>query len=251
MGILYTIPCWTFSSFILGFIWTALYGDTVGCIGALLVKKEWRSRGVGTILMEKAMAYLGDHNICVSSVSNVIPYYQSKGFQYTSFQITQFSGSINKHKLQQPKLCVPVTKMTKGMFDLVCKYDETVHQYPRRHFLEEITDPEETITFVTVDNESGTVTGYGCAHLTALDIWFIGPLFANDDIIAKNLWFSLLSTVPEKKKVMFTMVNGNQVTNDIVQEHEFTKDFGETRLWTKCVMDLPFSFGKGLCFEYL
>lgn len=106
---------------------TALYEDTVGCIGALLVKPDWRSKGVGTILMETAMAYLGEHNICVSSINNVIPYYQTRGFHYTSFEVIQCSGFINKRKLQPPKLHVQVTKMSQAIFDQVCKYDKTIH----------------------------------------------------------------------------------------------------------------------------
>lgn len=79
------------------------------------------------------------------------------------------------------------------------------------------------------------VTGYGCAQMTDLGVYFIGLLFSDDSMTARSLWFHLLLVAPEKK-VMICMINGNPETKSIVQEHNFdtAEDFRETHLWTKC-----------------
>jgi len=114
----------------IGMCMTTRY-DEYGFIGELIVVTEMRGRGVGGLLMEKAIQYLhsqGTGKIYLDGVLKAVPLYERAGFRRTSRSL-RFSGRI------QGKTHPQVRPMRDPDRALVFAQDRTAFGADRSYFL--------------------------------------------------------------------------------------------------------------------
>jgi ribosomal protein S18 acetylase RimI-like enzyme len=98
------------------------YGES-GFLGELIVRNDARGRGVGTQLMQHAIAYLshrGVRNIYLDGVEGAIPLYERLGFRKVCRSL-RFSGKLRGDRYPWIRAMTPadlavVTEMDRGVF---------------------------------------------------------------------------------------------------------------------------------------
>lgn len=218
-----------------------MFSDTIGYVGALVVREDCRKMGIGKCLLQKSTEYVGEKNFGLTSVDEIIPLYRSKGFQYTSFRMATYIGKINKTKLFNPASSTDefsINEYSEEMFDEICRYDQKIHILPHREFLKLWIDRNNSTSFVAI-SKSGGVVGYATIHPENATTSYIGPLFADNDDIAQALWSKALSSLPEGTGIHFNIIKGNKVTSRIAEEHNLDVIVNGTRLYTKNIIEFP------------
>ena len=87
------------------------------------------------------------------------------------------------------------------------EYDTTVHAYPRAAFLEKWISAPNCYSFAAT-NSDGNVVGYTVVRtiINHEDGWKIGPLFADDTNIARNLYKTVFDKVGAEDRPSATVI---------------------------------------------
>ncbi len=217
-----------------GFFFSELDGEPIGCISAVaydnfygfiglyVVRPDYRGKGYGLRLWTAAMEYLGDRNIGLDGVIAQQDNYKRSGFRL-AYRNIRYEG-IGKGTLSRDIVCLDEVP-----FDRVAAYDAGIFSVPRPDFLRLWIDQPDGAAFGYMVN--GILKGYGV--IRACGVGFkIGPLFADDHIIAGHLYNALAGTVPGKP-VFIDVPEMNTAAMAIAKRHGMTPVFETARMYTK------------------
>jgi hypothetical protein len=183
------------------------YGNEFGFIGFYIVKKEFRGQGYGHKIWQVASDYL--KNIC-SGLDGVVAQQESyesdgyvKAFNQFRFEEADVKGARDSEILDIKNIS----------FDKIVEYDNNVVKYNRNIFLSCWLNMEGTNSCGIMRDDK--IVGYGLIR-ACRNGYKIGPLFADDFIIAEKIYLALADyatgntvylDVPEANKIGFELAN--------------------------------------------
>ncbi len=224
-----------------GFLMAKIEGNTVGCISAVayndnygfigfyIVAPEYRGKGYGVELGKAALASLGDRNIGLDGgLERQDVHKKYWGFSY-AYKNMRFQGKAESKKLPT---ALPIAGVE---FNKLLEYDSQVFLFPRPVFLSYWISRADSFGYYL--EHEGTILGYGILR-KCFTGYRIGPLFADDEIIAREIVDALLSNIPGELYYL-DIPEPNTASLKIVQQYNMQKVFETARMYTKEIPNAP------------
>jgi ribosomal protein S18 acetylase RimI-like enzyme len=174
-----------------GSISVVKYGDEFAFLGLYIVHPEFRGKGYGKALWNKAMAFAGNRTIGLDGVVAQQENYRRRGFEM-AYRTVRYGGI--------PEMSdkggggVDVGPVTQTKLEGLLRYDAGIFPGLRYSFLTAWCGAPEKRKSVIVGGGS-KIRGYGTIR-RCFDGYKVGPLFANSPKVATALLAKLL---PEAK----------------------------------------------------
>lgn len=213
----------------IGCISAITYRDNFGFIGFYIVKPQYRGKGYGIQIWNRAMEYLKGRNIGLDGVVAQQDNYKKSGFKlaYRNVRyegITGFSDSSGTMNLSN----IP--------FKELLDYDKKMFSLARPEFLKLwIMQPEGAALGIRKD---GNLAGYGVIR-ACRNGFKIGPLFADNEDIAERLFNGLNSRVPEGEPIFLDTPDPNNEAIALAERHGMKRVFETARMYTGDTDILP------------
>ncbi len=176
------------------------YAGEFGFMGLFIVKKEYRSQGLGNLLWNQRKSLLISNlnlgaSIGMDGVRSMQPFYSKGGFErlFTDerHELLGEGFSYSQH----------VKLLDKPYIKQLQQFDEMCFGFKRTSFLNYWVENPAAKSFVFISENS--LKGYAVIR-QAIEGFKIGPLFAENKTVAKDLF-----------KACLTEVDGEKVTIDI------------------------------------
>ena len=206
------------------------YGDSFGFIGLFIVKHKFRGKGIGTRIGREGMAYLADHNIGLDGVVEQQSYYLRHGFR-TAYHNLRYEG-VGGGSL--PEGVVDISEVP---FEKLLEYDTCMFPSPRPQFLKCWIDQPEGAALAVV--KGSRVAGYGVIRQCRTG-YKIGPLFADNEHVAENLFAALKSHVPGES-IFLDTPEVNPAAVELAERHHMRVLFQTVRMYSKEEPSIPLS----------
>lgn len=163
---------------------TALrYDESFAFVGFYIVKPEYRGSGYGLALWEAAMEHARDCNVGLDGVLAQVDNYARSGF-VLDVRNARYRGGGGGAAENGTALVTPADLPEIVAFDRAC------FPAPREGFLRSWSTLRDS--FSRIARAAGEVVGYGTIR-RCREGWKIGPLFADDPIVARRLFDDLRS----------------------------------------------------------
>lgn len=212
-----------------GSISAVAYDRHFGVVGFYIVKPQFRGRGFGIKLWQTAMSYLGsERNIGLDGVIAQQENYKKSGFKiaYNHIRYETVGGGV-----------VPpgIVELKTLPFEELVAYDRPFFPAERALFLRHwIEQPESAALGVIRDKH---LVGYGVVRKSSAG-FRIGPLFANDEQIACEL-FQALAAKSKNAKVFLDVPDANPEAIALAQRYGMQPTFPTARMYTLSFPNLP------------
>jgi ribosomal protein S18 acetylase RimI-like enzyme len=201
-----------------GHVFSISYGR-LGWIGFLIVKAEYRRRGIGTLLTRRAMGYLLSckvETIKLEAVSAIADLYRKLGFvdEYDSLRFTGVSRkitSLSSHRINTLKI--------EGIKQLT-KFDAEYFGANRTKVLHRLYQENPQLCFVS--RVGSRIVGYIMFRKTKSG-YIIGPWVCNPENpqIARELLMECMETIGHNAKLYVGVPAMNEVAVEILQDFDF------------------------------
>jgi ribosomal protein S18 acetylase RimI-like enzyme len=204
-----------------GCISVVAYDATFGFLGLYIVRPEFRGRGLGLKLWQAGMARLGNRNIGLDGVVAQQNNYRKSGFRL-DYRNIRYQG------LGKPASPSGTVDLSAVSFDRLLAYDSQMFPVPRERFLQcWITQPQAAGHAVI---SNGALAGYGLIRPCRNGVK-IGPLFADDENIAEDL-FQALSAQAPGAAIYLDVPETNAAAVMLAERHGMQKVFETARMYT-------------------
>jgi GNAT superfamily N-acetyltransferase len=208
------------------------YDTSSSFFGLYIVKKSYRNQGYGLRMTEHCLKYAGNRNIGLDGVLENVHLYQRKGFKpffiNQRFEHLGFDTESNSSEI--------VTLSSLSLNDIVA-YERSCFFGNRSKFIEKwITQPQVTALAYLKNNK---IQGYGVCR-KCYQGYKIGPLFANNEIIAESL-FLALQQHKVGEKVYIDIPETNTIGNYLVKKYNLKSVFSTMRMYNQFLPDLDYS----------
>ena len=212
-----------------GCISAVAYNDNYGFIGFYIVAPEYRGKGYGVELGKAALASLGDRNIGLDGgLERQDVHKKYWGFSY-AYKNMRFQGKAESKK---SPTALPIAGVE---FNKLLEYDSQVFLFPRPVFLSYWISRADSFGYYL--EHEGTILGYGILR-KCFTGYRIGPLFADDEIIAREIVEALLSNIPGELYYL-DIPEPNTASLKIVHQYNMQKVFETARMYTKEIPNVP------------
>ncbi len=206
------------------------YDESFGFAGFYIVLPEFRGRGIGHALVEKASSYAGSRSMGNDAVVAQQETYRQLGFNL-AYRNIRYCGLASLHKADAPGI-IDLRKVPFG--DLV-EYDRAMFPAERPVFLEHWIDQTEGAALGCKSN--GKLAGYGVIRKCRQG-YKIGPLFADREEIAEKLFLALTGRVPGEEYFL-DIPEPNPAAGSLVRRHSMHSVFETARMYSGAVPSLP------------
>lgn len=207
------------------------YGSAFGFLGFYITKKEFRNQGYGIQVWNKAIQYLKTQNIGLDGVVEQQENYKKSGFKL-AYNNARYQFNSRKFKINDPK----IKSALEVSFDELNQYDNQFFPVDRKTFLRSWIKQPESVALVKVENNK--IQGYGMIRKCRAG-YKIGPLFADNYLIAADLFKLLVSSVIENEPVFLDIPEISQNAVKLVNQYQMQKVFATARMYTKEFPQLP------------
>ena len=202
------------------------------------MRSDFRRRGIGKLLWESRVAYVGDRNLSIAAASSRITPNRKAGFLHLSYEISAYGGVAARDKLTPTSDSeFEVLRYTDALFDDVLDYDTTIQTVEREAFLQQWLDTDVTTTFLA--RCDGHVIGYGCIQPMEGGGYHVGPLFADRPHVGRVLFNKLALAVPEDAELGVEIASSQNLSQSLVAEHSFKHRSDSRRMYNRAVLDIP------------
>ena len=170
--------------------------------GLYIVDPKFRGRGLGLELTKARLKYCGDRNIGIDGVLENVEIYKRVGYKpfYMNHRF-QVEASLQEFD----KECV--AQITEAHIEDVIAYDRLCFPAERSHFLKKWIQQPEGMALAFVSN--GKVCGFAIRR-KCLQGYKIGPLFADDAIVAQTLFRALQEDIAGETVILDVPENNQQ-----------------------------------------
>jgi len=206
------------------------YGEDYGFIGFYIVKPEFRGQGVGIQIWDAAMKFLSGRMIGLDGVPGQVVNYQKSGFVYAHRNRT-FKG-IALHRESDEK---GITELTIKDFGFIRDYDLNFVPAERDKFLDCWLSQKESHVLGFVENES--LKGYGKIRRCNSG-YKIGPLFADNKLIAGKLLTSLQNKIPAGEHFTLDIPELNTASLKLAKDFQMEYAFETARMYKNALPDI-------------
>ena len=206
----------------IGCISAVSYSEDFGFMGFYIVLPEYRGKGFGLQLWERAVQYLGERSIGLDGVLAQQENYKKSHFQLY-YRNIRFEGKGSGHSY---KSLIDVKDIP---FETLLRYDTPIFGLSRKTFLEDWTNMPNTSTLGKLNQ--GRLTGYGTIRPCSRR-YKIGPLFADDFETAKEIYQGLLAKAGNTP-VLLDVPEVNKQALKLVESSHLEKVFETARMYNK------------------
>lgn len=220
-----------------GFLVGELNGQPVACISAVrydakfgfmgfyIVKPEYRGQGYGMELFNYAFKMMGKRNIGGDGVLERIEDYKTQGFKPT-YKNRRYQGiSVNTNPFMNG-----LVDIKKANFKTLCVYDNSVFPAKRNEFLKCWITQEAAKGFASLHYDR--IIGYGLIR-PCVKGYKIGPLFADNAIMAEIIFNALVSSIPEGEEFFFDVPEVNIEAVKLAEKNKMRIVFETMRIYTE------------------
>lgn len=215
------------------------YSEKLGYLSFYLVKPEFRQKGYGLPLWNKALQQLESRNIILDAMPSQIGIYQQLGFktQY-SFCSYHYDSGVMKMPSQESLILIESGEI----LEKVLIYDQSFFPADRRKYMRYWLSQTNAVGFAW--QEGNKIVGYGLIR-KAQTGFRIGPLYANSVHIASVLLQALLAQAKDDK-VSISMPEDTRMTQKITSEFNLRSGTRLQRMYSKRPIDLPIEHILGI-----
>ena len=219
-----------------GFFVGRLNGEPIGCcaatvydhkfafFGFYIVKAEYRHLGYGMQMTQHRLAYVGDRNIGLDGVVDMCEKYKNIGFKI-AHQNIRHSGHCRDHIRIHPN----IVTIDETLEPTIIEYDRVYFPASRLRFLDHWLYPKQGAALAYV--EENCVKGYGVIR-QCFSGFKIGPLFAEDPIVAESLFQALVNHA-NHEAFYLDIPEPNLFAQRLVERFNMEPCFNTLRMYTK------------------
>jgi GNAT superfamily N-acetyltransferase len=210
---------------------TIVFEDRFAWVAMVLVDPEYRGRGAGTRLLERAIAYLDDRKVStikLDATPQGLPIYQKLGF-VAEYEIARWmlrrspdEAVETIHTARGPL----VQSLTEENWDSICKADREVFGADRSLLLRSFQDEAPDFT-AAIWNDS-TLDGYAFGRRGSFADHF-GPAMAKDAGTTSKLLEGFL-TRAHRETLIADCLQTNRVIGDLLKSYGFAYSRPLTRM---------------------
>lgn len=199
-------------------------GSPLGFIGFYIVAPEYRGRGYGIKLWNRAMNYLSDHHVGLDGVMQQQSNYRKSGFKLV-YRNIRYRGVVQSANSDATGV-VPISVVP---FEELCMYDRIFFPADRQAFLRCWTTmpKSKAVAFI----EGGVLAGYGVIR-QCREGYKIGPLFADNVDIAETLFISLSTYAEVGSFVYLDVPEVNPAAMALMVQYNMIELFKTARMYT-------------------
>jgi GNAT superfamily N-acetyltransferase len=209
------------------------YGEDFSFLGFYICRSEYRGQGFGMALWNACIARLGDRIIGLDGVVDQQANYAKSGFvlAHRNIRYGGFAGSA----ANPSEKCVELNESTAPeLVPAIVAYDKAFFAGPRETFLRNwISNPRRTVAYV----ENGAIRGYATAR-ACRNGSKIGPLFADNDTVAEELFLSLCTPL-SGQPIFLDLPETNPAAMGLAERHGLSPVFETARMYRGPAPDLP------------
>jgi ribosomal protein S18 acetylase RimI-like enzyme len=223
-----------------GFLIACMGKEPVGCIsvvaydavfaflGLYIVRPRFRGQGWGLKLWQAGMKQLGERNIGLDGVIAQQDNYRKSGF-HLEYRNIRYMGNAG------PSGAAEAEALSHVSFDALLAYDRAIFQAPRERFLQCWVRQPQAAGYVRM--RGGRLAGYGVIRLCRQG-YKIGPLFADDESIADEL-FRTLAAHAAGATVYLDVPERNAGALALAERYGMQKVFETARMYTRQAPAVP------------
>jgi len=209
------------------------YDASFGFLGLYIVVPAFRGQGYGRQLWNAAIDYLQGCTIGLDGVVEQQPNYKKSGFTlaYRNIRYQGFGSGATNHVTHPSVLELPALP-----FDEVKRYDRQFFPVERDAFLSRwINQPQASALGIV---ENGRLCAYGVLR-PCREGYKIGPLCADDEVLADALFNALCAKAPQGAAVFLDIPEPNSAALALVARYNMQKVFETARMYAGPAPDLP------------
>ena len=207
------------------------YGSSFGFLGFYLVKPEYRGRGLGIRIWNAGLERLKGRNIGLDGVVDQQDNYRRSGFNY-AYRNVRYQGTGGGDAVDDQRL-VPLRDLS---LDDIVAYDRPFFPDDRAVFLQSWITQADAAGVGIVEN--GRLQGYGILR-PCRSGYKIGPLFADDPVLAEMLFKALRLHAEADAPVFLDTPEVNEQAVALAERHGMSVVFETARMYTGKQPDLP------------
>ena len=200
------------------------YGKDFGFIGFYIVHSKHRNRGYGIKIWDKAIDYLKTQNIGLDGVVTQQENYKKSGFKL-AYRNIRYQRVGEKYEINNDN----IVQINLIPFASLVKYDGQFFPVSRPLFLKYWIKELESLTLGLLKNNK--LSGYGMIRKCVTG-YKIGPLFADNKIIAENL-FKKLNNYAVGSSIFIDIPEVNREAFELVNKYKMKPMFETARMYTK------------------
>ncbi len=229
-----------------GFMIALRNGEPVGCVSAVdygnfgfigfyIVCAALRGGRIGIELGNAAMDRLKDKIIGVDGVFDKQDAYSHiGGFEYVWSNI-RYVGRNMFSGVPGASAIVPAAEVP---FEIIEEYDQRHFPVPRPEFLRAWLNLPESSALVMKENKGDGILGYGVIRKCRSG-YKIGPLFAEQQIVAEMLFIALCATAEPDAEIYLDVPDANKDAMTLAHSYNMEKVFGTARMYLNGIPELP------------
>ncbi|MFM0501411.1 GNAT family N-acetyltransferase [Paraburkholderia caffeinilytica] len=203
------------------------YGEHFGFIGLYIVKPAFRGRGFGMRVWRHGMDYLHNRNVGLDGVVAQQENYRKSGFRL-AYRNIRFQGVVPA-SAQQGATRSTILNASALPLERLLDYDRQCFPAGRERFLAAWLGQRDATALVAV--RDGKVAGYGVLRRCGTGCK-IGPLFADSDEVASDLFDALVARVPGEV-IVLDVPESNPAAIALAERHGMTSVFETARMYTQ------------------
>ena len=208
---------------------TISFENRFAWIGMVLVDPEYRGRGIGTQLLERAIEHLdslGIPSIKLDATPQGKPLYEKLRFQ-SEYEIGRWTLRRSSPVAAKESINGEGESLTLGSLEVISKSDREVFGADRSHLLKSLYEDGPDFT-LGIFNE-GTLEGYALGRRGALAD-HLGPWMAREAVTAHTLLETFLRR-SSREVVIVDCLKANSVANDLLKSFGFSLTRPLTRMY--------------------
>jgi GNAT superfamily N-acetyltransferase len=218
----------------IGCISAVSYEGVFGFIGFYIVVPEHRGKGFGMGLWRRAMQRLQGHNIGLDGVIAQQSNYNESGFKL-AYRNIRYRGNNLPTLAPHSENIVPLNQLR---FEELVAFDSRFFPTSRPRFLDAWGRMPDSHSLAFVQNDR--LAGYGMIRRCQQG-FKIGPLFADNEMIADQILLGLSERVPAVEPIFLDVPEVNPLAVSLVVRYGMTKVFETARMYTGNSPDIEMS----------
>ncbi len=210
------------------------YNPSFGFLGLYIVVPAFRGQGYGKQLWNAAIDYLQGCTIGLDGVVEQQVNYKKSGFTlaYRNIRYQGFGNDAMKI-VTHPSV---TTELSALPFDEVKRYDRQFFPVERDAFLSRWINQPQAVALGIVNDDR--LCAYGVLR-PCREGYKIGPLCADDRVLADALFNALCARVPPDAPVFLDIPEPNAAAQALVTRYNMQKVFETARMYAGPAPDLP------------
>ena len=216
---------------IVGSISVVKYDNDYGFLGFYIVAPKFRGQGFGLQIWNAGMDYLKGRTIGLDGVVEQQDNYRKSGFSY-AYKNTRFQGAApDLSSMSKPAPEIQIRSILADDYEQIFKLDRECFGVARDDFLRFwLTGAAPEYRQSKVAIHDGKIVGFGTIR-QCVEGFKIGPLFADDAMIAQELVGGLINEISDQSIIILDVPEPNHDAVALAERFELEPVFTTARMY--------------------